>query len=103
MAAKQNRSLSSLLRDAVTGVLLFEEHPEVMKFLKDMPDVLQFGIAMLATSDKPGDATDSIAKLLAPSPQTNQPGETTTNSPDQRKLTNNSDQPLQYRPHGAKP
>ena len=94
MAAKLDRSLSSLLRDAITGILMFEEHPEVMESLKGMPDVLQFGIAMLATSDKPGDATDSIVRLLPPSPQTSQQAEGISSPSDQRELSNNSDQPL---------
>ncbi|MCK4598488.1 CopG family transcriptional regulator [Candidatus Bipolaricaulota bacterium] len=69
MAAKQNRSLSSLLRDAISGVLMFEEHPEVMDFLKSIPDMLQLGIESLAVSNNQSNVTNPIAELFQPSLQ----------------------------------
>jgi hypothetical protein len=77
MAAKQNRSLSSLLRDAISGVLMFEEHPEVMDFLKSIPDMLQLGIESLAASNNQSNVTNPIAELFQPSLQTSHQPEST--------------------------
>lgn len=55
---------SVLLRRA-----LFEEHPEVMDFLKSTPDMLRLGIESLAGPNNQSNVTNPIAELFQSSLQ----------------------------------